>query len=273
MTLAIVNARIWTGDPAAPWAEAIAVAGERITAVGSNVEIRKVAAGVQPVDAGGRLVVPGFIDTHVHFLDGGFRLASVQLRDAKTRDEFVRRIGAFAATLAPGAWIQGGDWDHSLWGGELPSREWVDTVTPNHPVWINRLDGHMALANSAALKAAGVTRTTRDVPGGEIVRTASGDPTGLLKDNAMALVDKAVPAPSDAMRDRALAAAMKYVAEQGVTSIHNMGLVGRPRDLRTRAKEQGAGDADLRRRPAQGLGAPARRRCAQGVRRRRRARR
>jgi predicted amidohydrolase YtcJ len=223
VTLAIVNARVWTGDPGAPWAEAIAATGERIEAVGSSDKIRRLAANLTPIDAGGRLVLPGFIDTHVHFVDGGFRLASVQLRDANSRAEFVRRIEAFAATVPAGTWIEGGDWDHSLWGGELPTREWIDAVTAKHPVWINRLDGHMALANSAALKAAGITRETKDVSGGEIVRSANGEPTGLLKDNAMSLVDKAVPPPSDAMRDRALAAAMKYVAEQGVTSVHNMG--------------------------------------------------
>jgi predicted amidohydrolase YtcJ len=201
----------------------LAVSGDRIAHVGGSDEIRKLAGSAKVVDAGGRLIVPGFIDTHVHFLDGGFRLASVQLRDAKTRDEFVNRIAAFAATIPPGTWIEGGDWDHSLWGGQLPSRDWIDTVTPAHPVWVNRLDGHMALANSAALKAAGITRATRDVPGGEIVRSSGGEPTGLLKDNAMSLVDKAVPQPSDQMRDRALMAAMKYVAERGVTTVHNMG--------------------------------------------------
>jgi predicted amidohydrolase YtcJ len=220
--LAVVNARIWTGDPAAPWAEAIAVGGEHIAAVGTNASIRALAAGVTPLDANGRLVVPGFIDSHVHFLDGGFRLASVQLRDAKSRDEFVSRIKAFASTVPAGTWITGGDWDHSLWGGELPRRDWIDAVTPDHPVWVNRLDGHMALANSAALKAAGVTRDTKDIAGGEIVR-AKGEPTGLLKDNAMSLVDKAVAAPSEELRGRALEAAMKYVAEQGVTTVHNMG--------------------------------------------------
>jgi predicted amidohydrolase YtcJ len=222
-TAAIVNARVWTGDAARPWAEGIAISGERIAAVGSSDEIRRFAAGVSPLDANGRLVVPGFIDTHVHFVDGGFRLASVQLRDAKTREEFVRRIQAFAATVPAGTWITGGDWDHSLWGGELPRRDWIDAATPDRPVWINRLDGHMALANSAALRAAGITRTTADVAGGEIVRGADGEPTGLLKDNAMSLVERSVPEPSDDMRDRALAAAMKYVAEQGVTSVHNMG--------------------------------------------------
>ena len=223
ITLAVVNARVWTGDPAAPWAEALAVSGEEIAAVGTSDQIRTRAAGVTPIDAAGRLVVPGFIDTHVHFVDGGFRLASVQLRDARTRDEFVSRIKAFAATVPAGTWITGGDWDHSLWGGELPTRAWIDAATSDHPVWINRLDGHMALANGAALKAAGVTRTTKNVAGGEIVRDPRGEPTGLLKDNAMGLVDRIVPDPSDAMRDRALAAAMKYVAEQGVTSVHNMG--------------------------------------------------
>jgi predicted amidohydrolase YtcJ len=222
ITLAVVNARLWTGDQAAPWAEALAVSGERLIAVGTNADIRGLASTVTPIDAGGRLVLPGFIDAHVHFLEGGLRLASVQLRDARSRDEFVNRIRAFAATVPAGTWITGGDWDHSLWGGELPSRDWIDPVTPNHPVWINRLDGHMNLANSAALKAAGVTRATSDVAGGEIVRRADGEPTGLLKDNALALVDKVAPPPSPEMRRRAVTAAMRYVAERGVTTVHDM---------------------------------------------------
>jgi predicted amidohydrolase YtcJ len=214
---------VWTGNPAQPWAEAVAIGGDRIVRVGSSAEVREASQGVETIDARQRLVVPGFIDTHVHFIDGGFRLASVQLRDARTRDEFVSRIKAFAGTVPAGSWITGGDWDHSLWGGDLPTREWIDAATPDHPVWVNRLDGHMSLANSAALEAAGVTRATPAVAGGEIVRGADGEPTGVLKDNAMALVDKVVPPPSDAMRDRALQAAMKYVNEQGVTSVHNMG--------------------------------------------------
>ncbi len=169
-TTAVVNAKIWTGDPARPWAEALAATGEQIVMVGTSDQVRRAAEDADLIDAGGRLIVPGFIDTHVHFVDGGFRLASVQLRDARTREEFVARIKAFAATVPPGTWITGGDWDHSLWGGELPARAWIDAVTPDHPVWVNRLDGHMALANSVALLAAGVTRATPDVAGGEIVR-------------------------------------------------------------------------------------------------------
>ena len=238
VTMTVVNARVWTGDRGVPWADALAVGGDRIVAVGSNEDIRALAGAPPPIDAGGRLVVPGFIDTHVHFVEGGFRLASVQLRDAATRGAFVERIRAFAATVPPGTWITGGDWDHSLWGGELPRRDWIDAVTPEHPVWVNRLDGHMALANSAALRAAGVTRATADVTGGEIVRGPGGEPTGLLKDNAMALVDRAVPPPSDAMRDRALDAAMQYVAARGVTSVHNMGSWD---DLATFARARRAG--------------------------------
>ncbi len=221
-TLAIVNARIWTGDDAQPWAQALVIDGDRLALVGNDADARK-ANAAQVVDAGGRLIVPGFTDAHVHFISGGFGLASVQLRDARTRDEFVARIKAFAATVPAGTWITGGNWDHSLWGGELPTREWIDAVTPDHPVWINRLDGHMSLANSVALKLAGVTRATQDIPGGAIVRDRTGAPTGILKDNAMAPVDAVVPAPSAEMADRALLAAMKYVNEQGVTTVHNMG--------------------------------------------------
>jgi len=222
-TLVLVNGRVWTGDSARPSADAIAIAGTRIVAVGSNDEIRDLARGANVIDLGGAFVVPGFIDSHVHLLDGGFRLASVQLRDASTRDEFVARIKAFAATVPADVWITGGDWDHTLWGGELPRRDWIDAVTPNNPVWVNRLDGHMALANTAALKTAGVPDDVKDVGGGEIVRDESGRPTGLLKDNAMSLVESRVAPPNQEMEDRALDAAMRYVAAQGVSSVDNMG--------------------------------------------------
>ena len=223
VTLAVVNARIWTGDSARPWAEALAVRDDRIASIGSSAAVRKLAGNARVIDAAGKLVVPGFIDSHVHFVDGGFRLSSVQLRDAKTPAEFIARIKAFAATAPKGAWITGGDWDHELWGGELPRREWIDSVTPNNPVWVNRLDGHMALANSAALAAAKVTKATKDVAGGTIVRGPNGEPTGVLKDNAMDAVYAAAPSPPPELEDRALDAAMAYVAAQGVTSVHNMG--------------------------------------------------
>jgi predicted amidohydrolase YtcJ len=169
------------------------------------------------------MVVPGFIDSHVHFIDGGFGLSSVQLRDAKTPAEFIARIKAFAATVPPGAWITGGNWDHEQWGGELPRHDWIDSVTPNNPVWINRLDGHMSLANAAALHAARITRASREVAGGTIVRDARGEPTGVLKDNATDLVNAVMPNPPAELEDRALDTAMAYVAAQGVTSVVHMG--------------------------------------------------
>jgi len=239
VSLVVVNARVWTGDPRRPWADGIAVRGDRIAAVGSSAEIRKLAgAEARLIDARGGMVVPGFVDAHVHFVDGGFRLSSVQLRDARTPAEFVRRIRDFAATVPPGTWIQGGDWDHEQWGGELPTRAWIDSVTPAHPVWVNRLDGHMALANSAALRAAGIGDSVAVVQGGTVVRDAAGAPTGVLKDNAMDLVWRVVPDAPAELEDRALDAAMRHVAEQGVTSVHNMGSW---RDLATFERAHAAG--------------------------------
>jgi predicted amidohydrolase YtcJ len=224
LSLAIVNARVWTGDRARPWADAVAIDGEQIAMVGSSAEVRKaVAAETRVIDARGMMVLPGFIDAHVHFLVGGFGLASVPLRDATTRDEFVRRIAEYAKTIPAGAWITNGDWDHENWGGELPRRDWIDAVTPRNPAWINRLDGHMALANSAALRAAGIDASTADVAGGTIVRDDAGEPTGVLKDNAQQLVGNVVPDPTAEQEDRALDAAMRFVASKGVTSVHNMG--------------------------------------------------
>jgi len=223
-TLIVTGARVWTGDRRHPWAEAVAVRGERIAAVGTAAELERLAGpATRRVEAHGGMVTPGFIDSHVHFLDGGFGLGSVQLRAAASRAELVRRIAEFARTAPPGAWVLGGDWDHELWGGELPRRDWIDAVTPDRPVWVNRLDGHMSLANSAALRAAGVTARTPDPLGGTIVRGAGGEPTGILKDNAMDLVDKVVPEPPPAAKDRALDAAMAYAVAQGVTSVVHMG--------------------------------------------------
>jgi len=224
VSLAVVNARIWTGNPKRPWAEAIAARGDRIAAVGSSAEIRKLAgANARVIDAHGQMLVPGFNDAHVHIISAGRGLSSVKLRDASTPAEFIARIKAYAKTIPKGAWITDGDWDHTLWGGELPTRQWIDSVTPDNPVWVARLDGHMSLANSAALAAAHITKATPDVEGGLIVRDASGEPTGLLKDNAQGLVDDSMPDPPAEVVDRSFEAAMHFLAERGVTSVQNMG--------------------------------------------------
>ncbi|MEQ8204566.1 MAG: amidohydrolase [Woeseia sp.] len=222
-TLVVRNATIWTGDPNNPWAEAIASRGEKIVAVGTGADVEAfIDDSTEVIDANSAMLVPGFIDTHVHFYDGGSSLASVQLRDAKTPAEFTRRIGEFAKTVRPGEWLLDGNWDHENWGGELPTRQWIDAVTPDNPVWVYRLDGHMALANSLALKLAGVDADTPDIDGGTIVRDADGYPTGVLKDNALPLVMAAVPAPGDELMDRQIEAAMQHVAAQGVTTVHDM---------------------------------------------------
>lgn len=220
----VVQGRIWTGDSARPWADAIGIKGERIVAIGSADEVAtRIQNPERTIDADDGLIVPGMFDSHIHLIDGGEHLASVQLRNAKSREEFVERIGTFAKTRHGSQWITGGDWDHTVWGGELPDREWIDMVTPEIPVWITRLDGHMALANSAAMRAAGITEDVKEVAGGEIVRDKNGRLTGLFKDNAMSLIEKAMPPASMESRLEAASAAMKYLAEQGVTSVHHMG--------------------------------------------------
>jgi predicted amidohydrolase YtcJ len=222
-TLVVTDARIWTGDRDRPWAAALAVSGETIAAVGGRTDIEPwIGPETEVIAIPDSMLVPGMIDTHVHFITGGSGLASVQLRDAATPEEFTQRIVDFAAGIEPGEWILYGTWDHENWGGELPTRDWIDEVTPENPVWINRLDGHMALANSRALELAGVDADTPDMAGGEIVRDETGRPTGILKDNAMSLVESAVPVASAAKLDREIDAAMRHVAANGVTSVHDM---------------------------------------------------
>jgi predicted amidohydrolase YtcJ len=239
-TGAVVHARVWTGDAKHPWASAVAWRGERIVAVGTDSEIAALLApGVTAIDAHGGMAVPGFIDAHLHFIEGGFGLTSVDLHAVRSKAEFVAAIAAYAKRSPKGGWILGGRWDHTLWGGELPDRTWIDAATPANPVFIERVDGHMALANSAALRAAGVMRDTKDVSGGTIARDASGEPTGILKDNALSLVGRVIPSPSPELQDRALEAAMRYAASHGVTSVTSMGTW---EDLATyeRARARGA---------------------------------
>ena len=222
-SLVVRDARVWTGNADQPWAEAVASRGDSIIAVGSNTEIEAlIGEDTEVISVTGSMLVPGFIDTHVHFIASGSGLASVQLRDAATPEEFSARIGEFAKNVDPGEWIMYGDWDHTLWGGELPRRDWIDDVTPDNPVWVYRLDGHMALANSAALALSGVDADSADIDGGTIVRYEDGRPTGLLKDNAMMMVEEAIPEAAAAKLDREARAAMEHVAGNGVTSVHDM---------------------------------------------------
>lgn len=220
--LILRGGRVWPGK-GLPEGTAIAVRGERVLAVGDDASISGfVGPQTRVVELQGRLVVPGFNDAHVHFIDGGFGLLSVDLRPAKDEADFTRRLAEHAKALPKGTWILQGNWDHQAWPSKAePTRQLIDAVTPEHPVFVSRLDGHMALANSLALRLAGVTRDTPAPEGGEIVRDAGGEPTGLLKDNAQELVGRAIPEPSREMNLRAARAALREAARVGVTTIQD----------------------------------------------------
>ena len=223
-TLILVDGRVWTENPASPEAAAVAIDGPRIIAVGPTATVRKLAGpGCKIIDLHGRRVVPGFNDSHVHFLGGGNSLISVQLGDTNSAAEFQRRIGDYARKLGKGIWIREGNWDHQRWTpATLPTHQLIDPVTPDNPVFVWRLDGHMALANAYAMKLAGLDRNTKDIPGGEIQRDADGNPTGILKDAATALVERIMPPLSDKELDAGMQAAMREAARHGVTSVQNM---------------------------------------------------
>jgi len=222
--LIITNANVWTGDDAHPKAQAVAVLGDRIVAVGSNADIL-LWRGVETksIDGGGKLLLPGFNDAHVHFIDGGRQLDSVQLNDVTSTDEFVHRVAEQAKKTPKAEWILGGDWDETKWNPpNLPTKEMIDPVTPDNPALLSRYDGHSVLANSQALRLAGITAQTPDPPGGAIVRDTQGNPTGDLKDAAMDLAYKVVPPPTHEQRMRAAKRALEHAASLGVTSVQTM---------------------------------------------------
>lgn len=225
--LVLVGGKIWTGDPRQPAAEALAVRGDRIAHVGSDAEVRALAGPrTRVIGLEGRRVVPGFIDSHVHLLGGGDELLGADLRDAPTMEAFAKGLAEATKHLAPGKWITSGTWDHERWpDAPLPTREVLDRFIPKNPVFVQRLDGHMAACNSLALRIAGITKTTKDPEGGTIVRAASGEPAGVLKDAAMDLVQKHVPEWTDADRIARAKAALEHAASLGITALHDMGTV------------------------------------------------
>jgi predicted amidohydrolase YtcJ len=224
ITLLLTNGKIWTVNPDQREAEAVAISGNRIVAVGTSADILKLRQqDTRVVDLDGKRVLPGFNDAHVHFFAGGSSLAGPQLRYSRSEEEFRATLAVFAQHTPKGQWITGGNWDHENWTpARLPTRQLIDDATKDWPVFINRLDGHMSLANSLALKLAGVDKNTKAVPGGVIVRDAEGDPTGILKDAAQELVERVIPAPSEVQIRTAIKAAQTYANSQGVTSVQDM---------------------------------------------------
>ncbi|MBU01234.1 MAG: amidohydrolase [Gemmatimonadetes bacterium] len=222
--LIMIGGTVWTAVEALPLAEAVAVQNGRVIAVGTNQEIQDLMhSRTRVIELNGRTVTPGFIDAHMHFISGGFQLSGLDLREATTPEEFVIKIKEFAESVPSGTWITGGNWDHELWGGLLPRNDWIDPFTQAHPVLVQRLDGHMALANSLALKMSGVATKTGDPPGGSIVRDEAGLPSGVLKDQAIALVREVIPPTTVEATKRALQSAAQHTLSCGITQVHDMG--------------------------------------------------
>src|SRR5712692_8292174 len=222
--LILISAKIWTGDPARPSAQALAVRGGRILAIGSNSDVAPLRGpNTKVLDAKGRRVVPGFIDSHTHMTMGGLNLLAVDLRKTKDPADFTRKLAAFAKTRPPRAWLTDGAWDHEQWSPpRLPGKEMLDPATGDRPACLARQDGHMIVCNSLALARAGITRATPDPPGGVIVRDASGEPTGVLKDAAMDAIGRVRPPRTRDELVEGLRAAMKHAASLGVTSVQDL---------------------------------------------------
>ena len=241
-----LNAKIWTGDSANPEAKAIAIKDSTIMYVGNDYQ-SWVGSKTELRDLQGKMLVPGFIDNHTHFLDGGFSLSTINLREVKSMQDFISVFHHFADSSKGNAWIKDGNCDHEAWGGQLPRREWIDSISGEHPVFLNRYDGHMGLANSIALKLAGITRHTPNPPGGEIVKDPkTGEPTGILRDEATRLIYRVIPEPTEKELEQALRTAATHALAHGLTQVHDMGSFGGWIDMATYRRAEASGQLPLR---------------------------
>ncbi|VFQ61397.1 unnamed protein product [Cuscuta campestris] len=222
--LVVRNATIYTADESLPFADSMAIRGGRILRVGTYSSIQDLAGfATKELNADGKVVVPGFIDSHVHFIFGGLQMARVELRGVNRRELFVSKVKDALTSIKSGSWVLGGGWNNDLWGGDLPMASWIDDITPQNPVWLSRMDGHMGLANSLALKLAGISRDTQDIDGGAIMKNSDGEPTGLLIDSAMKLVFSCIPEPSVQERRKAFLSASSLAVMRGVTTVVDFG--------------------------------------------------
>ena len=238
------NGVIWTGEHDMPSATAIVLNQEKFIFVGADADAIAMASDqTEMIDLKGNFVTPGFIDNHVHFISGGLQLSRLNLNDVSSKKEFQEKIVEFHRKLPENSWILGGNWDHELWGGIYPDKSWIDEVVSDRPVFLDRLDGHMALANTKAMSIAGIHSLTLDPPGGVIIRDQNSNPTGVLKDLAMDLVLAILPEESNEEMDRALGKAMEYALSLGITQVHDMGSW---RDLETYRRNHNKGNLKIR---------------------------
>jgi predicted amidohydrolase YtcJ len=238
----LVNARIYTVNTRQPWAEALAVRGGNIVAVGKAAQIEKFRGpSTRVIDAGGRLVLPGFTDCHIHFMDGSLSLERINVEDVKTIAGIQQRVREFAAAHPSDPWILGRGWSYDVFGkAALPDKKYLDQVVPDRPVLLEGYDGHTYWANSKALAAAGITRNTPDPPNGKIVRDPQGEPTGALKEDAAAeLVQRVVPQPTREERLQALRQGMAEANKAGLVRVHSAGGDFAYLDLLDQLRQQG----------------------------------
>lgn len=221
ISLLLYNGKIFTADEKFSVSEAVAVDGEKIVAVGTSNDLKAKYQAARTIDLQGKLVTPGFNDAHVHFFRGALSLLNVSLNDAKTLEEAKAKITAKAKEVKAGEWIVGRGWDHTIWGNKFPTKGDLDAVAPNNPVYLVRVDGHVAWVNSAALKLAKIDRATKNPEGGEVERDASGEATGILKETAQGLIAGLIPEPNQAQRTKGLELALDMARRYGITSVQD----------------------------------------------------
>ena len=223
----LVDAIIYTADDALPTAEAMAVVDGKVAMVGHEDEVLAAFPDLLLKSAGGRAVVPGFTDSHAHFMGLGQEKLRVDLRGTRDIAEVIERIKTFATGLSDSTWIMGRGWNQVLWPGrQFPTRQDLDAAFPNQPIWLSRVDGHASWANTAAMELAGMDaiRAASDPEGGAILRDEAGEPTGVFIDTAQRFVSRVTPSLTEADLDRALELALSEAAEMGLTGIHDAGV-------------------------------------------------
>ncbi len=219
ISLLLYNGKVFSADANGTIYEAVAVDGEKIVAVGTSKDLQVKYKAAKEIDLQGKLVTPGFNDAHIHFVGVGLSLLRVDLNGSQTLDEAKRRIAAKVKETPKGEWILGRGWDHTLWGNKLPTRQDLDDIAPDNPVFLQRVDGHIAWANSAAFKLAGVTKDTKAPEGGEIVFDKNGEPAGVVKETAQGLIDKVIPPTSAEQVTKGLMLALDEAKKYGLTSV------------------------------------------------------